>query len=40
MDLISLEHGALVKIMSFIKSGMEFVKCVKNSMVVTGDTLL
>jgi hypothetical protein len=28
MDLIGLEHGALVKIVSFIRSGMEFIKYV------------
>lgn len=40
MDLTSLEHGALVKIISFIRSGTEFIKYVNKRMVLIGDTLL
>jgi hypothetical protein len=32
MDLTSSEHAALVKIISFIKSGMEFIKYVNKRM--------
>jgi len=40
MDLTSLDHGALVKIICFIRSGMKFIKYVNKRMVVIGDRLL
>lgn len=40
MDLTSLEHGALVKIISLINSGKQFIKYKNKRIVVIGDTFL
>lgn len=40
MDLTSLEHGTLVKIISLINGGKELIKYKNKRMVVIGDTLL